>query len=107
MVRNTIRYWSAIWFISLGFAAKLFPQTPANMDQWSLSIPYPAGPPPAPTGPEGFEGATQSGLDLRQTCQSHQQFLEVFKEGNAWSESETEFAHAGPMIWLCYSKKCP
>ncbi|KAA8595859.1 hypothetical protein FQN60_011150 [Etheostoma spectabile] len=78
-----------------GFAAKLFPQSPANMDQRSLSIPHPAGPPAAHTGPKGLEGATQSGLDPWR-----QQLLEVFEESHARSESEARFTHAGPMIKL-------
>lgn len=84
--------------ISLGFAAKFYPQTSANMDQQSLSIPHPAGPTAAHTGPEGLEGPTQSGLDLRKTCQSHQQLLEVFKESHAQSQRKLSFTYVGRMI---------
>lgn len=69
--------------ISLGFAEKLCLQTPANMDRKNFHIHHPAKPTAALSGPKGLEGATQSGLDLRQACKRYQQLLEITEERHA------------------------
>lgn len=64
------------------------------MDRQSPSIPNQAG---LHTGTEGLEGATQSQLDLRKTCQRCQQFLEMFAEGHAESQSKDGLTRAERM----------
>lgn len=71
------------------------------MDRQSLGIPNQAGLHAAHTGKEGLEGATQSQLDLRKTCQRFQQFLEMFAEGHAQSQGKDGFTRAEQMMGLC------
>lgn len=70
------------------------------MDQQNFKIPRPARPAAAFSGPKGLEGATQSGLDLRQACKCNQQLLEITEKGHAQSQSKAGFTHAEPMIGL-------
>ena len=70
------------------------------MDQQNSQIPHPTRPTTAFCRPKGLEGATQSGLDLRQACNTNQQLLEITEEGHAQSQSKAGFTHAEPMIGL-------